>query len=191
MRLEVLCKDNLKKVIANGDNTQTNVLVVTRDGNYDLIPIHEVEDRNDIAMQHCAIEAYNGLVGPEATKNEKWLDACFNDSLFGFLVYIRTGQVKTLDGQAADYDPKKNVSRHSIQHTMKLNLELDKLDLKGNVLVQLPDGLKPKANEIQEYVQNKFPDVKLTFWSGSCFGACDVPNVSFDQIVQFGHSEWK
>lgn len=60
------------------------------------------------------------------------------------------------------------------------------------VLIQLPDGLKPKAKEIQEAVKKKFPTVKLTFWAGSCYGACDVPNVSgFDLLVQFGHSMWK
>ncbi len=79
-----------------------------------------------------------------------------------------------------------------------LNLELDKF-LKSiertsakTVLVQLPDGLKPKAKIILGEVKKKFPDVKLTFWSGSCYGACDVPNVSgFDLLVQFGHSEWR
>ena len=79
-----------------------------------------------------------------------------------------------------------------------LNLELEQLlnKLKGNekVLIQLPDGLKPKAKEIQENILTKFPKVKLTFWAGSCFGACDIPQVSnseYDLLVQFGHSEWR
>jgi diphthamide biosynthesis enzyme Dph1/Dph2-like protein len=81
---------------------------------------------------------------------------------------------------------------------LKLNLELKKLltaiskHNSKTVLVQLPDGLKPKAKLIQEEVKKKFPAVKLTFWAGSCYGACDVPNVSgFDLLVQFGHSEWR
>jgi len=81
---------------------------------------------------------------------------------------------------------------------LSLNLELDKLfsalekSRSKRVLIQLPDGLKPKAKDIQERVREKFPDVKLTFWAGSCYGSCDVPNVSgFDLLVQFGHSEWK
>lgn len=82
--------------------------------------------------------------------------------------------------------------------SLNLNLELEKLysTLKESkaktVLIQLPDGLKPKAKEIQEEVKKKFPSVKLTFWAGSCYGACDVPNVKgFDLLVQFGHSEWR
>ncbi|MFA6462121.1 MAG: diphthamide synthesis protein [Candidatus Woesearchaeota archaeon] len=82
--------------------------------------------------------------------------------------------------------------------SLDLNLELDKLysTLKESkaktVLIQLPDGLKPRAKEIQEEVKKKFPSVKLTFWAGSCYGACDVPNVKgFDLLVQFGHSEWR
>jgi diphthamide biosynthesis enzyme Dph1/Dph2-like protein len=81
---------------------------------------------------------------------------------------------------------------------LSLNLELDKLltaiakTKAETVFVQLPDGLKPKAKEIQEKVKEKFSKVKLTFWSGSCYGACDVPNVKdFDLLVQFGHSEWR
>jgi 2-(3-amino-3-carboxypropyl)histidine synthase len=79
-----------------------------------------------------------------------------------------------------------------------LNLQYEQLFTKigeskaSTVLIQLPDGLKPKAQEIQEKVKEKFNDVKLTFWAGSCYGACDVPNVSgYDLLVQFGHSEWK
>jgi diphthamide biosynthesis enzyme Dph1/Dph2-like protein len=81
---------------------------------------------------------------------------------------------------------------------LTLNLELNKLlsaiseSNAETVLVQLPDGLKPKASLIQEKVKEKFPSVKLTFWAGSCYGACDVPNVKdFDLLVQFGHSEWR
>ena len=92
----------------------------------------------------------------------------------------------------------KEISGHSelVQNNLSFNFELDKLldeilkTKAETILIQLPDGLKPK--EIQEIVKEKFPAVKLTFWSGSCFGACDVPNVKdFDLLVQFGHSEWK
>lgn len=83
-------------------------------------------------------------------------------------------------------------------NSLTLSLELEKLfsALEKNkpktVLIQLPDGLKPKAKEIQEELKNKFPAVKLTFWAGSCYGACDLPNVSgYDLLVQFGHSEWR
>jgi diphthamide biosynthesis enzyme Dph1/Dph2-like protein len=82
--------------------------------------------------------------------------------------------------------------------SLNLNLELEKffsaikVSKAKTILVQLPDGLKPKAKEIQEATKKKFPSVKLTFWAGSCYGACDVPNVKgFDLLVQFGHSEWK
>jgi diphthamide biosynthesis enzyme Dph1/Dph2-like protein len=81
---------------------------------------------------------------------------------------------------------------------LALDLELNKLfsaiseSKAETVLIQLPDGLKPKAKEIQSAVKEKFPSVKLTFWAGSCYGSCDVPNVKeFDLLVQFGHSEWK
>ena len=82
------------------------------------------------------------------------------------------------------------------------NLEFEKVADKikkenaKTVLIQLPDGLKPKSKEIREYLKNKISkDTKLLFWAGSCFGACDVPlstkSTNVDLIIQFGHSEWR
>ncbi len=86
---------------------------------------------------------------------------------------------------------------------LKLNLELEKLyeeiekSKPSTILIQLPDGLKPKAKEIQEKIKTKFtksqyPNLNITFWAGDCYGACDTPNVKgFDLFVAFGHSEWR
>ncbi len=67
----------------------------------------------------------------------------------------------------------------------KINKKIKELDAK-NVLIQLPDGLKPKATEISEKINSE-----VFIWAGSCFGACDIPNVEFDLLVQFGHTEFK
>jgi 2-(3-amino-3-carboxypropyl)histidine synthase len=58
------------------------------------------------------------------------------------------------------------------------------------VLVQLADGLKPRANEIQEYLEKHTKAIVL-IWGGTCFGACDIPletkNLGVDLILQWGH----
>ncbi|MAF99373.1 MAG: hypothetical protein CMH61_02065 [Nanoarchaeota archaeon] len=80
---------------------------------------------------------------------------------------------------------------------MQLNLELQKAIEKINsdddiktVLLQLPDGLKPKAGEIQKQIEEK-TNVSVVIWSGSCYGACDFPDVKgVDLLVAFGHSSW-
>ena len=64
------------------------------------------------------------------------------------------------------------------------------------VLLQFPDGLKPYATAVTGFLQSKFPKTQFMIWLGSCFGACDVPQVShlkpkIDLIIQFGHSKWK
>jgi len=77
------------------------------------------------------------------------------------------------------------------------NLELNKLikEIKKQkarlVCIQLPDGLKPKANEIQEKIE-KNTNAKVVIWLGSCFGSCDIPNLDkkVDLLVQFGHSKF-
>ena len=64
------------------------------------------------------------------------------------------------------------------------------------VLLQFPDGLKPYATTIVDYLKSK-TDGKVEFliWLGSCFGACDTPvgleklKPKIDLLIQFGHNE--
>jgi len=62
-----------------------------------------------------------------------------------------------------------------------------------SVLVQLPDGLKPKANEIVDAIE-KNTDATVYLWFGSCFGACDLPlgaqSLGIDLLVAFGHNPY-
>lgn len=82
---------------------------------------------------------------------------------------------------------------------MEYNLELERAADKikksdaEKVCIQLPDGLKPKAKEIVDYLRNE-TSAEIFIWSGTCFGACDTPNIEqsgFDMLIQWGHSEWK
>ncbi|MBW3015890.1 diphthamide synthesis protein [Candidatus Woesearchaeota archaeon] len=82
---------------------------------------------------------------------------------------------------------------------MKLNLDLEKalLEIKESgaklVCIQLPDGLKPRAADIKQYLE-KNTGAEIVIWLGSCFGACDIPleleRLNFDLILQFGHSSF-
>lgn len=83
---------------------------------------------------------------------------------------------------------------------MDYALELDRVIGKikaikaKKVCIQLPDGLKPRAEEIQREIE-KETNATVLIWAGSCFGACDTPqgleNLGIDLLVQFGHSEWR
>ena len=90
---------------------------------------------------------------------------------------------------------------------MKLNIESDyDLELekvvKGIkkakaklVCIQLPDGLKSKATEISDFIEEN-TSAKVLIWLGTCFGACDTPPIEklkpkVDLLIQWGHSEWK
>jgi len=81
---------------------------------------------------------------------------------------------------------------------MEFNLELDKaVELISKekaklVCIQLPDGLKPRAKEIVDKLESK-TKAKIVIWAGSCFGACDTPQLTpdFDLLIQWGHSPWK
>lgn len=83
---------------------------------------------------------------------------------------------------------------------MEYKLELDKAisEIKQQkaklVLIQLPDGLKPKSKEISDKIKQE-TDAKVLIWAGSCFGACDIPydveKLGVDLIITWGHSPWK
>jgi len=87
------------------------------------------------------------------------------------------------------------------------NLEIDKVikqiknQKPNSVLLQFPDGLKPYATQITDYIEEKINSnkktnpktntkIKIKIWLGSCFGACDIPNTSSDLVIQFGHASW-
>jgi len=99
-----------------------------------------------------------------------------------------------------DYDLELDkVAEKIINETSKskiLSAKDKSLSKAKTVLIQLPDGLKPKAKEIREYLKKNIDkNTRLLFWAGSCFGACDIPvqaeKLGVDLIIQFGHSEWR
>ena len=77
---------------------------------------------------------------------------------------------------------------------MEYDLELEKAvkEIKQqkakSVLVQLPDGLKPKATEIADYLK-KNTEANIFTWLQSCWGSCDYPEIrNIDLLIQFGHA---
>jgi diphthamide biosynthesis enzyme Dph1/Dph2-like protein len=81
---------------------------------------------------------------------------------------------------------------------MAYDLELDSAvqqvkDSKAKtVCIQLPEGLKPEAQQIVKLLESK-TGANVIVWMGSCYGACDVPDVEklgVDLLIQWGHSEW-
>ncbi len=83
---------------------------------------------------------------------------------------------------------------------MEYDLELEravkaiKKEKAKTVCIQLPDGLKPKADAIQDEIERK-TGATVLIWAGSAYGACDVPSGlerhGVDMLIQWGHSEWR
>ena len=61
------------------------------------------------------------------------------------------------------------------------------------VLLQLPDGLKPKAAELVKLIEKEV-GCEVIIWFGTCFGACDLPQnvtqLGIDLVVGFGHNTY-
>jgi 2-(3-amino-3-carboxypropyl)histidine synthase len=83
---------------------------------------------------------------------------------------------------------------------MNYDLELEKAVSKIQesnaklVCIQLPDGLKLKAADIQQELESK-TDAKIIIWLGSCYGACDWPlgidKLGIDLLIAWGHTVWR
>ena len=81
----------------------------------------------------------------------------------------------------------------------KYDLEIEKIVGEINekkaklVLLQFPDGLKPYATAVVDFLREK-TSAEFLIWFGSCYGACDTPVLgeikpNIDLVVQFGHNE--
>ena len=63
------------------------------------------------------------------------------------------------------------------------------------ILIQLSEGLKPRAIEIQTHIVQEMKDdaPEIFFWLNSCYGKCDIPELlnnkdnDIDMLIQFGH----
>ncbi len=59
------------------------------------------------------------------------------------------------------------------------------------VCIQLPDGMKPYAQEIHDELV-KSTSVRVLIWLGSNFGACDIPlglpKMNIDLLISWGHN---
>ena len=59
------------------------------------------------------------------------------------------------------------------------------------VCIQLPDGMKPYAQDIEQQIQEK-TNAKILIWLGSNFGACDIPlgleRLGIDLMISWGHN---
>jgi len=62
------------------------------------------------------------------------------------------------------------------------------------VLLQFPDGLKPYATAVVDYLEEK-TKAEFIIWLDTCYGACDTPvgldnlKPKIDLVIQFGHNE--
>jgi len=57
------------------------------------------------------------------------------------------------------------------------------------VLLQLPDGLKPRAVELASELKKR-TSAEILMWAGSNFGGCDIPTADVDVIINVGHAEF-
>jgi len=82
-------------------------------------------------------------------------------------------------------------------YKLELNKVIEEIKQRNakQVLIHLPDGLKPEANKIVDEIEEN-TEAKAFLWLTDCFGACDLPLgldiLKIDLMFQFGHNRyWK
>jgi len=59
------------------------------------------------------------------------------------------------------------------------------------VCIQLPDGMKTYAKDIEQKITNE-TGARVLIWLGSNFGACDIPlglqRMGVDILISWGHN---
>ena len=97
-----------------------------------------------------------------------------------------------------DYSKKRTLFWNTEnQDDFQYDLEIERAvkEIKNSkaklVCIQLPDGLKPNATDIADFLE-KETGAAVLIWLGSCFGACDAPQLpkEVDLLIQWGHSPW-
>ena len=61
------------------------------------------------------------------------------------------------------------------------------------ICIQLPDGMKPMAKDIEQSI-TKETGARVLIWLGSNFGACDIPlglpKMGVDLLISWGHNRF-
>lgn len=78
----------------------------------------------------------------------------------------------------------------NVEVELERAIEKIKSEKSKTVLLQVPQGLKPKALKWADEISEKTPS-QVFIWAGTCYGACDVPKVNVDLLVHVGHTPLK
>jgi 2-(3-amino-3-carboxypropyl)histidine synthase len=80
-------------------------------------------------------------------------------------------------------------------YELEIERVVKRINEKGhkNVMIQLPDGLKPKAKIMVDAIREQ-TEAEVIIWMASCYGACDVPlgldQLGIDLFIQWGHNRF-
>ena len=80
-------------------------------------------------------------------------------------------------------------------YNQELQKAIEKIKQENSKLIciQLPDGMKPEAKEIEAAI-TKETDAKVLIWLGSNFGVCDIPlgldRLGVDMLISWGHNRF-
>lgn len=99
-----LSKDQLVEVIKNGDDNLTNMVVVSKQGDFSLFPYEKHSDNTDVFSYDFAVvngesfQPHNDYVGVEAANDEEFITNEYNRLNKAWHRHLKTGVLE----QASD-----------------------------------------------------------------------------------------
>lgn len=107
---EIPSLNQLINTIANGNDAQTNKLLLNTDGKYELIDVELINisiEYPNVVVRNEAFIAGNEYVGIEASKDTKFIDDLYNESLEYWLIHLEKGITNMFsDGTLLSRDTK-------------------------------------------------------------------------------------
>lgn len=107
-------RKQLISVIANGNDKQTNTLILKTNAEYELISIKQFNqalEYPNVVVRNEAFIAGNGYVGLKASEDDKFIDDLYNESLEYWLIHLIKGKTNMFsDGMMLNRDIDKVIA---------------------------------------------------------------------------------
>ena len=99
-------RDQLEQVIASGDDSRSNVLVLNIYGDFELREfVHDLDRDPSIVVRHECFAAGNGYVGYRASRSTNLIDHHYESSMDHWVAHLLSHRLGTFSGETSPEKP--------------------------------------------------------------------------------------
>lgn len=106
MKPDLPSDDDLKQVVASGDDSRSNVLILNVHGKFELRDSHQIDHRDPtIVFRYESFVAGNGYIGPKPANDENFIHSLYSTAIEEWRGHLESGRV----GFYRDYFSRGNI----------------------------------------------------------------------------------